>query len=50
VGKGDTITLHTLLRSITVTLRVTEIVDGQVKPSDGAQEISVRLVMPKPKS
>jgi hypothetical protein len=46
VAEGDTITVHTPIRSITVTLRVLRISDRQVELSDGTQRVVARLVMP----
>jgi hypothetical protein len=43
VGEGDTVTVHTPVRSIAVTLRVLEISDRQVKLSDGMQTIIAHL-------
>ena len=46
VAEGDTITVHTPVRSITVTLRVLRIADRQVELSDGTQRVVARLVVP----
>lgn len=46
VAEGDTITVHTPIRSITVTLRVLRIADREVELSDGTQRVVARLVVP----
>jgi hypothetical protein len=46
VAEGDTITVHTPIRSVTITLRVLRISDRQVELSDGTQRVVARLVVP----
>jgi hypothetical protein len=43
VGEGEQITVHTPTASTAVSLRVLEIVDGQILLSDGSQVITARL-------
>ena len=46
LGEGDTLTVHTPARSVTVTLRVLKIADGTVELSDGTQVITAHLRVP----
>jgi hypothetical protein len=48
VAEGDTLTVHTPVRSVAVTLRVIRIADGRVELSDGTQTIHARLAVPTP--
>ncbi|HJT80872.1 MAG TPA: hypothetical protein VJ719_06725 [Chthoniobacterales bacterium] len=43
VAEGDTVTVHTPIRSVAITLRVIDIADNEVKLSDGAQIITAHL-------
>lgn len=48
VAEGDTVTIHTPSRFVTVTLRVIEIADRRVTLSDGNQLMIAHLTMAKP--
>ncbi|MFN2541087.1 MAG: hypothetical protein ABR514_02815 [Chthoniobacterales bacterium] len=48
VAEGDTLTVHTPVHSVAVTLRVIRIADGRVELSDGTQTIHARLTVPTP--
>lgn len=53
VSEGEKITVHTPSASVTVTLQVMKIGDGQIELSDGTQIIKARLELaasPRPKS
>ena len=45
-AEGDTITVHTPVHSVAVTLRVVRIADGRVELTDGTQTIHARLAVP----
>jgi len=49
-AEGDTITVHTPMHSVAVTLRVVRIADGRVELTDGTQTIHARLAVPTPSS
>ncbi|HEY6111575.1 MAG TPA: hypothetical protein VIV62_03555 [Chthoniobacterales bacterium] len=49
-AEGDTITVHTPVHSVAVTLRVVRIADGRVELTDGTQTIHARLAVPAPES
>jgi hypothetical protein len=46
VSEGDTVTLHTPIRSVAVTLRVVRIADGRIDLSDGVHVFTARLTVP----
>jgi hypothetical protein len=46
VGEGDTVTIHTPIRSVAVTLRVVRIADGRIDLSDGVHVFTARLTVP----
>ena len=46
VGEGDTVTIHTPMRSVAVTLRVIRIADGRIDLSDGVHVFTARLTVP----
>jgi hypothetical protein len=46
VAEGDTVTLHTPMRSVAVTLRVVRIADGRIDLSDGMHVLTARLTVP----
>jgi hypothetical protein len=48
VGEGDTITVHTPVHSVAMTLRVVRIADGRVDLTDGTQTIHARLGVATP--
>jgi CCR4-NOT transcriptional regulation complex NOT5 subunit len=48
VAEGDTVTLHTPMRSVAVTLRVIRIADGRIDLSDGLHVLTARLTVPSP--
>jgi hypothetical protein len=48
VGEGDTVTVHTPVHSVAVTLRVVRIADGRVDLTDGTQTIHARLGVATP--
>lgn len=48
VGEGEQVTVQTADASVTVSLRVVKIADGQIQLSDGTQLITARLAIPAP--
>ena len=46
VAEGDTVRLHTPMRSVAVTLRVVRIADGRIDLSDGMHVFTARLTVP----
>jgi hypothetical protein len=48
VSEGDTIVVHTPIRSVALTLRVVKISDGWIDFSDGAQVFSAQLTLAPP--
>ena len=48
MGEGDQITLHPPSASVTVSLRLVKIADGQIQLSDGTQVITARLEVVPP--
>jgi hypothetical protein len=47
-AEGDTITVHTPVHSVAVSLRVLRIADGRVELTDGTHTIHARLAVPAP--
>jgi hypothetical protein len=48
VTEGDSLTVHTPVHSVAVTLRVTRIADGRVDLTDGTQTVHARLAVATP--
>jgi len=48
LAEGDSITVHTPMHSVAVTLRVVRIADGRVELTDGTQTLHARLALMTP--
>jgi hypothetical protein len=48
VAEGDTLTVHTPIRAVAITLRVIKIADGRIDLSDGVHVFTARITVPTP--